>query len=256
MCNANNHPPACACGFGPPRPYNYPIAIDHSPNLGSSSGDEILSAIDLDNILSLGRFPGIDILSGEVIADLKLCLPETLFDNTGGPPWIPIYDVSEASLDPNRPLEEQYGFSFEPWKPEDLQAFDKEIADMNDTISALQQRIEDRDQAGRPLDESDMRWLNSKQTAGPTGFRSKRYRESPQVIRDAIDDYEAWCNPSHWRDITRLIIELLKFRGVPHMNRVMYEIEIGRVTEYRDLLLGRRNRPVRKHYRRPDRHGE
>jgi len=192
-----------------------------------------------------------------VIDDLKPYLPETLFDNTGEPLWIPIDDISEGTFDLNRPLEEQSAFSFRPWTSEEREAFDKEYAACDATILKIRERVDNADRAGKPLDEKDMKWLNANQIAGPTGYRSKYYRDSPQVIRDAINDYESWLNPSNWRDVIRLIIEALRFdRGTPHMNRVMFEIEIGRVTEYRNLLGARRNRPVRKHYRSVDRHGE
>jgi hypothetical protein len=224
MCNAQGHPEGHACGFGPPYPYAFPI--DSSEPLPPETTVAPVGPI---------RVPGLRSLPDWLVADLSSSLPE---------PVIPLYDdIAEGTLDLSRPGEVG---AAKPWEPEQVEAFDKEIAAMEATVEALRDRVAQADREGRRLNAEDMEWLNSKQLAGPTGYRSKHYRTSLPCVQDTIDDYESVLNPATWRHLLRLIQESVRLKGEGYMNRVMYEVEIGRVSEYRDLLEARRDRKVRE----------
>jgi hypothetical protein len=123
------------------------------------------------------------------------------------------------------------------WKKNELEAFDKEILNAEKTIAALNKRISTAEKEGRALNQEDMKWLNKNQFGGPTGYRAKHYKTSLPCIKAVIDDYESKFNSANWRDALTLILESLKFKGVTWMNRVMYDVEIGRTTEYREKLM-------------------
>lgn len=222
MCNASRHPPECACGFGPPYPYAYPH-------------DEIPSdTIDFSSLPSLGGLPGP--LPEFLVADLTLW--------AGREPIGYEVGVAGATIDPDNLPE-----TTTVWTSQEHEAFDSEIAAMRKTINALRQRIEETERQGRDLGQNDMKWLNSVQMAGPTGYRSGHYRQSLCCIQDTIDIYESWWNPSHLRDLIKLLRAGLKFQGAGHVNRAMFEIEIARVTEYRELLIARKSRRAMKRFR-------
>lgn len=224
MCNAHGHPEGHACGFGPPYPYAYPV------DAGAPA-----EAVDPEVVERLPAIPGLRVQPEWLVEELKATLPE---------PAMPLFDdIAGGTLDLSRPGE--IGAERE-WTAAEHAAFDQEIASMDRTIDALKARVAEADRAGRRLGAEDMTWLNSKQVAGPTGYRSKHYRDSDPCVQETMDAYESWLSPATWRDFIRLVAESVRGKGKGHMNRVLYEIEIGRVTEYRDVLKARKNRKVRQ----------
>ena len=120
------------------------------------------------------------------------------------------------------------------WSIEQIQDFDKEIEEILATIKIMKQRIKRADKEGKQLNIEDMTWLGKWQIASPLGL--KNYDHKPPVVKMVIDEYESLFNYVHYRDIVTLVSESLQLKGTGHMNRIMYDIEINRISEYKDLL--------------------
>ncbi len=122
------------------------------------------------------------------------------------------------------------------WTQAELDAFDQAIKNARASIKAMRDRMAKAKKAGRNLNKKDMEWLGSKTIGTPAGFRGSYYKNSPPCVKKVIDNYESVFNSSHYRDMMNHLWEAMKGKGPGHMNKVHYNVEIGRMQELIEQL--------------------
>lgn len=122
------------------------------------------------------------------------------------------------------------------WTKEELAAFDKAIKNARKSIKAMRERIAKAKKEGRNLNQKDMDWLGGKTIGTPAGYRGKYYKNSPKCVKDVVDSYESVFNTAHYRDILTHLKEARKAKGPGHMNKVHFNVEIGRMRELIEQL--------------------
>lgn len=124
---------------------------------------------------------------------------------------------------------------FQQWSKEELQNFDDAVEDAKKTIIALKEKIRIAEKEGRSINKDDILWLKKIQIASPTGYRN--YADYPAVIQMSIDSYESKFNAAHYRDALTLFTQGCLLKGTGHVNKVLFDVEIRRVTEFKEMLM-------------------
>ncbi|OQX42256.1 MAG: hypothetical protein B0D82_01355, partial [Candidatus Sedimenticola endophacoides] len=122
-------------------------------------------------------------------------------------------------------------FNSKNWTPAELASFETAIKNARKSIKAMRDRMAKAKEEGRSLNQKDMSWLGGKTIGTPAGYRGTYYKKSPSCVKEVIDNYESAFNTSHYRDLMTHFKEALSGKGKGHMNKVHFNVEIGRMQE-------------------------